>query len=358
MSMHGDKFNFHEFKQAYDILNSNNFTKIYEDFNDDNSLDNKGQEHCKKIKSELTIPKNDETLVLHFCNNLYKIIAKYNRWENERFENISEDNAKYCIHLKYWLYERTVNNDIKGFDIDENFQRWKDRLEQEVNSNPKYYCTFNKLSWREIDKVRSIYAFLLMYYKNLDKLHDNNLIKCKYLNFFGKGLKAYYESLNECSSKQKEQTYCQELNEFQEIYKLDKLYWENTTLSTEYIYDEESIHDCPLVIESLQNPLIISYKDKNNILYLSNQPIDFKKSTIVSTSSALGTAVGLSAFLFYLYKYTSLGSLFCTRIQKDNIMFDHMDTEGHTFKLPNSEIARTNLENGNYSISYYSLNNS
>ncbi|SBT57925.1 PIR Superfamily Protein [Plasmodium ovale wallikeri] len=80
--------------------------------------------------------------------------------------------------------------------------------------------------------------------------------------------------------------------------------------------------------------------------------------TIISATSAVGTTVGISAFLLYLYKYTSLGTLFRTLMQKDNISFDNMDREAHDITYPSSKYEHTNFENSDYNITYYSLNNS
>lgn len=73
------------FSMQHDLLNSESFTKVYQIFNDENSIDNTGKEYCEKIKEKLSIPKDDKDLILHFCNNLYKIIADYNNWNNVHF---------------------------------------------------------------------------------------------------------------------------------------------------------------------------------------------------------------------------------------------------------------------------------
>ncbi|SBS99221.1 PIR Superfamily Protein, partial [Plasmodium ovale curtisi] len=235
--MDSDKFSFEEFKKIYDFLNSESFTKIYQIFNDDKDIDNTDKKHCEEIKGELSIPKGDEDLILHFCNNLYKIIAAYNNWENERFENISENNKNYCIYLKYWLYEKTENNDIRGFDIDENFQKWKDKLEEELK-NKKYPCKFNKLNCSERDKMRSIYTFVLIYYRNIDKFHKNENIYCKYLDYMGKGLKQYYDSLIKCSKKEAQDNYCEEFNEFQKTFMGDNIYLSTTEDYLDYKFKD------------------------------------------------------------------------------------------------------------------------
>ncbi|SBS93733.1 PIR Superfamily Protein [Plasmodium ovale curtisi] len=358
MSSPLDNFTYEDFKSEYEILENSNFHRIYKKFNDEYKEDDGAERNCTQIKSELSNTYNDQDLILNFCKILYKIIAKVNVWQNDDQDEISEDNQMYCLHLKYWLYENIETGNEKGLKIKNEFQSWKDKLEAHVKGDLKHTCTINELEWRDINKIRSIYAFILIYYRNLEAFNKNELIKCKYMDYLGKGLKEYHESIKLCSGEKEQDNYCKEFNEFRKTYNIDKLYWENSTLKTEYNYAEESTEDCPLNIESLKNPLIISYRHNNNILYLSNKPMDFHKRTIISASSAIGTTVGISAFLLYLYKYTSLGSLFLSRMKNHNTTFENMDPEAHNFALLTSEVGNTNFENTDYNIGYYSLNNS
>ncbi|SBT52482.1 PIR Superfamily Protein [Plasmodium ovale wallikeri] len=358
MSAHGDKFKFHEFKQAYNFLNSENFTKIYDIFNDEKYKDTTGEEKCKIIKKELSVPNDDEELILKFCNNLYKIIADYNNWNNVYFEQISQDNKNYCIHLKYWLYEETGNHDMMGFDISEDFQKWKDKLEEELNNNKKYPCTFNKLSWTERDKMRNIYAFVLIYYRNVKKFHQNKYIICKYLDYMGKGLKEYYDSLIKCSKKVGQDNYCEEFNEFQKTYMGDNIQVSTSEDNLDYKFEDTETVNCPLEIESLEYPLHLIYKKGKSRWHLNYQTIGSLNSSIISASSAIGTTVGISAFLLFLYKHTSFGSLFRTRMQKDNMILDDINEGTQSLILPTSYYESLPFENSDYNVTYYSLNNS
>ncbi|SBT59464.1 PIR Superfamily Protein [Plasmodium ovale wallikeri] len=351
-------FIFDELKKQYDFLRTTKFGRIYEEFNDESKRDQHFMEKCQKIKDELSDLENYDEIPTNFCSILYRIIVKINKMQNDILEGITNNDRMHCVYLKYWLHDQLGNAETKGLTVHKEFQTVQNRVKNEIDTKLSSPCTFRELTWQKSNKLKSIYAFILFYYSHVNDIHQKQNVPCKYSNFFGKGLKAFYESISECANNKKEDEYCNEFKEFQEIYKLDKLYWENSTLNTEYIYQEDTNIQCPLVIESLKNPLIISYKDKNNILYLSDEPIDFQKMTIISATSAVGTTVGISAFLLYLYKYTSLGTLFRTLMQKDNISFDNMDREAHDITYPSSKYEHTNFENSDYNITYYSLNNS
>ncbi|SBT51369.1 PIR Superfamily Protein [Plasmodium ovale wallikeri] len=352
-------FTYEEFKKKnYPSLKTIKFGKVYDEFNNMNEIDTSVKKKCTKAKSGLPINDIYDDLSNKFCYNLYKIIVIVNGWQNDNFKGIDKDDNMNCLYLKYWLYEKIENLGPKGLGVETFFQSLKNKLEHEISSVLPKFCTFNKLNSTEIDKIRSIYAFLLIYYRNIENFHNEKHILCDYLNYFGKGLKSYYESIRECSNRQNDNNYCKELKELEEIYKLDKLYWKHSTLNTGYIYADETSSDCPLVIESLKDPLRLTYKEAEYTLNISNQPIDSLNSSIISASSAMGATVGISAFLLYLFKYTSLGLLFRSQKQKDNIILNNMDGEAYDFTFTNSEYKPDNIENTDYNISYFSLNNS
>ncbi|SBT01843.1 PIR Superfamily Protein [Plasmodium ovale curtisi] len=320
-------FIYDELKKQYGFLKTTKFGKLYEEFNEKDEYDQTVDQKCQKIKEGLSIPEYYYEIPNKFCNILHRVIVKINNIQNDLLEEITNNDKMHCIYLKYWLYDQIGNSDTKGMKDQSN-------------------------------KLKSIYAFMIFYYSHIKDIHEKQNVICKYSNFFGKGLKAFYESISECSNNKKEDEYCKEFKEFQKIYKLDKLYWKNSTLKTEYNYSALSKDNCPLVIDSHENPIIISYRDKNNILYLSNEPIDFQNSTIIPTSSAIGAAVGISAFLLYLYKFTNIRSLFGRGKQKDNTSFLNGGEGAHDFTFPISEPEHTNLVNTEYKISYYSTDNS
>ncbi|SBT57900.1 PIR Superfamily Protein [Plasmodium ovale wallikeri] len=353
-----EKFTYDGLEKQNKLLKTTNFGKIFKEFNDENNFNPGDKEHCNKIKSDLSISYPYDDISCKFCNVLYKIVVTVRNIQNAYFNGIHKDDKMYCLSLKYWLYEQLENSDTRGLNTNNHFQNVKEYLENKIKYSVPFPCTFNKLDTEEINKLRKIYAFALIYYSNLDAFKKNHHIECKFFDYMGKGLKEYYESLIKCSNEKKDHEFCKELNELQKIYKLDEVYWKNSTLDTGYIYDPDSTDDCPLVIESVQNPLRVKYREANNTLYLSNEPIDFPKSTIISASSAMGATFGISAFLLYLFKYTSFGSLFGTRGEKDNTMFLNVNEGTHDFTSPNSELEQTNFGNNEYKITYYSVDNS
>ncbi|SBT02082.1 PIR Superfamily Protein [Plasmodium ovale curtisi] len=359
MATHDDNFTFNELKAVYEFLGNTKFGKIYEEFSDEKTFDVNGQKYCGEIKGNgLTYTDVDEDIQIKFCNNLYKIIVKVNGWNNEVFNGIDKDDKMYCICLKYWLYDELENSGPKGLQFNDFFDKWQKDVKNKINDPSPNPCTFNKLTWEENNKITGIYALKLLFLSNIKEFNEKKNVDCKYLNFLGKNFNEYINSIDKCSKKESEDNYCKEFNEFHNIYKEDCGYLKTSSEVREYKYETGDTVNCSLKIESPKEPLRVSYWNKMQKTHISDHPFDSPNSSIIPTSSAIGTTVGISAFLLYLYKYTSFGSLFRTRIQKDNTMFDNIDEGIHSFTMPTSELESTHYEKGNYKITYYSLNNS
>ncbi|SBT74652.1 hypothetical protein, conserved [Plasmodium ovale] len=347
MSSLPNNFTYEEFKNKHTFLEKLKFSILYNEFYNHTEFYGNARTYCTEIKNGMLFPYEDENLILNFCHNLYKINVKINGWQDLLFNYLSENDKTYCTSLKYWLYEEIGKLSPKGQKIDENFQKLKEMLESKIGSKLSVTCTFNELDWDEHQKLKSIYAFMLIYYSNIDAFKVNNNIECKYLDYFGYGLKEYYDSLNRCSAKE-ESKYCKEFNEFKEFFKEVDLYWKTSEAEKSYIYSGDDTVNCALAIESTYDSLNLSYWHEKKIIHLSDYPNASSKSTIISASSAIGATAG----------FTNIGSLFGHVKQKDNTMLLNVDEEIHDFAFPISEPEHTNFVDREYKISYFSVDNS
>ncbi|SBS95966.1 PIR Superfamily Protein [Plasmodium ovale curtisi] len=356
MSSDNEKFYYDDFKIKYKFLENLNFGRIHTEFSNEPTLEGNVQKYCEDIKRDLPSNTFNETFQKCSCNNIYNIINILKGWDNVTLDGIPKDSKMYCIHFKYWIYEY-IEKHIPQLSNYSLFGNIKDSLEKKLNCEGLFPCTFHEMTLDDIIKLRRILVFMLIYYSNIHNFH-NQFIDCKYINYMGRGLKEYYESLKKCSTEKEQSNYCKEFNEFKKLYKEDYMYWKTSTADKDYTYSEEHTVKCALEIESLKEPLHFSYWNKKEILHLSNYPFDSQKSTIISASSAIGATAGISLFLLYLYKYTNIGSLIGLVIQRNNTKFLNMDTESHNLTQPISEFENANFESSNYNVSYYLLNNS
>ncbi|SBT02125.1 PIR Superfamily Protein [Plasmodium ovale curtisi] len=356
MSVPINNLEYVEFEGKYDFLKTLIFSQIYQKFTHEYKTDTDGDTYCNEVKENLTIPDGYIDNISHFCNVLYHILANVRKWKNDLYDEITDDDRMYCISLKYWLYEEKENLPFYS-NIDNAFESLKNKLEDKLNVKLSVPCTFTELNLNDIKKLRQIYAFALIYYSNIKIFKEQTNIYCKYLSYLGSGLRAYYESDKECNKEKNESNFCKEFKEFQKTYMGDNIYVNTSRDYLDYHFREEDTENCPLVIESLKDPLRLMYKEGIDRWYLSDQPVVSLNSSIVSASSAIGATVGLSAFILYLFKFTNIGSLFGRGKQKDHTIFLNVDAGRHGFAFPISEQEQANFGNSEYNIAYYSAGN-
>ncbi|SBS95129.1 PIR Superfamily Protein [Plasmodium ovale curtisi] len=343
-------------------LKDSKFRKIYKIlYNSCTNIDYYENDNINGVCNEYKIKETDDgyvnELLKKLHHNLKKIYYTANSRDNGYFKETPNNVKEYCIYFKYLLYDEILSKQECSSKSDLIYDEWQKCINNDEYNSFSNRCTFYKLGLDDIEKLKRIYAFKLIFYDNISIFNTELNIPCKYLSDIGKGLKAYEESHSKCSIANNEEDYCKEFKEFQTLYNLDELHLK-TSESFYYKFEDEQTVDCPLVIESLNDPLRLMYKEGNNRWYLSDQPIVSLNSSIVSASSAIGATVGVSAFILYLFKFTNIGSLFGSGRQKDHTMFINVDEESHNFTFPTSESKHTNFANNEYNVSYYSVDNS
>ncbi|SCA48162.1 PIR protein [Plasmodium ovale] len=312
-------------EERYSSFKNSSFSKIYEKLNNSCSEEDvkefeEVKENCDVYKINKTDNEYIDNLLKKIHHNFKKIYFTANNRDNGYFKEKLNDVKQYCIYFKYWLYDEILSNEDFRLKTEHIFDEWK-----KCTIDPQYtdfsnHCTFYNLDLDNIEKLRSIYALKLIVYDNIKIFNTEQNIQCKYLSELGKGLKAYSESITKCSIENNEDMYCKEFKEFLNIYNLDRLYVK-TSKDIDYQLREEETVDCPLVIESMNEPLRLMYKEGINRWYVSEQPIHFLSDSVISVSSGIGTAVGISAFLFYLYKV------------KNRVVLDYLPLNLNTFHL-------------------------
>ncbi|SBS94106.1 PIR Superfamily Protein [Plasmodium ovale curtisi] len=356
MSTGGENFDYEEFIKENNFLKTLTFNQIYEKFNNEYRSNADDNQYCKTVKDQLSIPSGYEEHILHFCNILYKIIFKLKDLQNDLYDKEPEDYKMYCSLLKYWLFEEKETLPILP-NTDGIYQSAKNKLQFKLHDNNTFPCTFYELNRNDMIKLRKIYAFALIYYSNIGSF-QNRYIECKYLDYLGKGLIEFYDSMSTCSKKWTQDNFCNELMEIQNNYKLDNFHLIHSTEDTDYRFEEDETVACPLEIKSMNEPFHLLYKEGKSRWLLTDEPIASLNNSIISASSAIGATVGISSFLVYLFKFTNIGSLFSRGKQDDNAMFLNIDEGTHDFTYPISEPEHNNFGNSTYNISYYSVGNS
>ncbi|SBT52191.1 PIR Superfamily Protein [Plasmodium ovale wallikeri] len=313
-------FTHNQLETNFPSLQESKFSKIYKELDKSCTAVDYGEYESEAYDcSVYKISGSDDYVIdllkkLH--RNLDKIHSTVNETANGHFNDPPNDEKEYCLYLKYWFYYELVTKEDYKSQISNIFEKWKEYTTGKEANDELKHCTFHEVTFDEIEKLKSIYTFRLIFYNNIGAFNNNNDIECRYMNYFGTGLKEYYQT------------------------------------------DENNKSQCALVIESLKNPLSLTYKKSYDRWHLSDQLTDSLKGSIISGTSAVGATVGISAFLLYLFKFTKIRSLFGPGKHMDNTMFLNMKEGSHDFTFPMLESKHSDSGYNEYKISYYSSDNS
>ncbi|KMZ77234.1 hypothetical protein PVIIG_06058 [Plasmodium vivax India VII] len=208
-----------------------------------------------------------------------------------------------CVSLKYWLYDQIITKGLKERDIDAIFTGWETSLRGKIPKGSTDLCIFHKLKKDEINMIKNIYALYTIFYNSTSISNTCHNYKCEYIDYFGKGLDDFINSIKKCSSDSSNNEYCNEFNEFLELCK------KNNEYARISIYDENTKREA----ETARKYFLFSEKYKNEQLYIyinDTELLNFvktsdflsnKNSTIAATS-VVGSTIGLSSIFYYLYK--------------------------------------------------------
>ncbi|CAG9472717.1 unnamed protein product [Plasmodium vivax] len=301
-----EEFTLDKIKDEHNFMKNSKFYEIYDAFHkkcDEYYYDNK--ETCYTGESGNFIYSTVVNNILEeLYSNLYRVNVTIKHHNNTYLENIyTEDKKMCCIALKYWLYDQIMTKVLEENKINEIFTGWKTYLKDKIKKTSPDVCTFNNLKKDEIKKLKNIYALYTIFYDNTNISKTCNNDKCKYIDYFGKGLDDFINGIKTCSSDSANNEYCNEFNEFIELCKEDN---ENAGIS---IYDEKTKSNA----ETAKKYLLFSEKYKNEQLYIyikDTELLNFvktsdflsnKNSTIAATS-VVGSAIGLSSIFYYFFK--------------------------------------------------------
>ncbi|KMZ88680.1 hypothetical protein PVBG_06087 [Plasmodium vivax Brazil I] len=276
-----------EIKDKYNVIGKLKFYEIYKvfdklctdsDFNDDNVS-------CYNYSAESS---NVIGILKNLYSNLYRIYDTTQNLNETYFgNNYSEDEKMFYISLKYWLYDQIIIKGLQEKEIEEIFTGLENHIKTKIIETFKNSCVFNKLTLDEIKRLKNIYALYTVLYENNEEFETCNNNTCMYLEYFGKGLDEFINSINSCSKL------CKENNQYAKIYIYEYNMQGTKEDTRKYLLYSEENNNKPLYIYLNDEKLLNFVKTSN---FLSN-----KKTTIAATS-VVGSAIGLSSIFYYIYK--------------------------------------------------------
>ncbi|KMZ94044.1 hypothetical protein PVMG_02270 [Plasmodium vivax Mauritania I] len=292
--------------QPYISIQNSIFYKIYQEF--DKTCARQyydGDDSCYFESFDgSSLSDNVISILKILYSNLYRVYVSSVTDNNDYFPDYLDEVENIgCICLKYWLYDQIVSRGLSESENKILFNGYQNYINGKTQYIPENYCNFSELSLNHINTLKNIYALYTIFYNNTKISEACNNDKCKYKDYFGKGLDDFINSIKRCTSNSPNDNYCNEFNEFIKMCKKNSEYagiliYDEPVQSTsgktgKYLLSVEKYRNEPLHIY-LKNEKLLNFVKTSD--FLSN-----KKNTIAATS-IVGSAIGLPSIFYYLYK--------------------------------------------------------
>ncbi|SCA60521.1 VIR protein [Plasmodium vivax] len=352
-----EDYSLDKIKESHNFIDNSVFYKIYKEFD----------VPCKSIKynSDASCPSNNLinpafsekviNLLKELYSNLYRVYFTSKNKTNYYFDDDYTTEVKKigCICLKYWLYHQIVSKGLNESEIKDLFEGYTQYINGKID-NDNNYCNFNELSLNQINTFKNIYAFYAILYDNTNNIETCDSENCKYMNYFGKGLDDFFNSIKKCSIDPSNNNYCNQFNEFINKYMVGNehagisINYE-PTMSTDntpgkYLLSSEKYSNETLYIYLKDEKLLNFFKTS---YFLSN-----KNTSTIAGTTVVGSAVGLSSIFYYLYKFTPFGKTL-RKGKGENIV--NIDEEEHNDLLYTEDTEQTPFKKRDYHIAYHTF---
>ncbi|SBT54916.1 PIR Superfamily Protein [Plasmodium ovale wallikeri] len=250
--------------KKFEFFKTLDWYKFYEELNK-SCTEKENTDSCDGISfSELKGYELTSLLKKLFCN------LKCTLKPQELFANeLAKLKDKHCIYIKYWLYDTILTSNFQNSEIESIFGFLeKHKNNGIIDESSEKPCNFYKLSIKDIEDIRNIYAYAEIFHKTETDNYGKISKDREYLNYFKKGFDLYKKSKIKCAIGNDE--YCKEFNEYKDIY--DKYGKESAFLSCQErflssLYDKDEI----ALGESLQEGIHYIIKAENDISCTSNR---------------------------------------------------------------------------------------
>ncbi|CAI7724250.1 PIR protein [Plasmodium vivax] len=335
----------------------------------------KGNAKYEKLFHELDNACNEEN-VDNYCNDSYeyskikksfipqlrKIFYILKRTKTQKDIYIKDRNIGShdpCLYYKYWFYYKIIKGNLKTDDIKELMYIWNENIRGIYRNIWENWCKFYAKSLDDVKIMKLLYDHIFIFN---DESSNPNLMekikKCVFCIHLKEYLKQIFRDDPIKCSHGSPYAFCMEYNNhltgiinLKELSDLSCESNENVSPYTSYLNSRKQV-----VEEEARNmqddASQLPFSDKNSLKI--TLPENAQDSNLSTNNTIIGTSIlGVSSFLFLLYKFTSLGSLI--RRRKGGIKgVVKRYQEGNTdlLLLPNSEGTNIYFDNNQYNLAY------
>ncbi|SBT55120.1 PIR Superfamily Protein [Plasmodium ovale wallikeri] len=274
---------------------------------------------CNDDSSYNSVDPSVRKLYTQFERNL-RVINDNN---GHYFKDMTTDKDKRCIYLRYWFYDRVVQEDYKIRDVNKFFEAWKSR-QNDVCINCG--CNFSIMKWTEVYNVKKFYDLLLFYGKTDDIVTNkkDEIADSKYCTYL-KNAYVFY-TLREIQYPDNKGAYCEEVDKYikNNIHE-DQL--KELTCNSEKNGEEVPDTEGSLASNALQKGSSSEYGDKGRALTTGKDDTNALVSPSNTVITLFGKFFGVSLISLILYRFTTFGPWVKHRMRKMNIIWNNIKDE-------------------------------
>ncbi|SBT57784.1 PIR Superfamily Protein [Plasmodium ovale wallikeri] len=296
-----------------------------------------------------------------FKGQLQKIFNILKRSKDEKDIYINTNilgKHKSCVFYKYWFFHKIIKHNSDEIDIRKLYEIWN------INTIGIYgalyggRCKFHAETLEDVKIMKILYDHIFFF--NNTSINSNALDKikkCEYCNHLKNYLSNTFRHFPIKCTVGSSYSLCREYNDhLQEIIDLDEL----SSLSCE---SGENASHCPLYsklreqdTEGMESVIagredLTSRTQENSEISGSNENLEGNNIDVKNIIG--GTSVlGIPFILFYLYKFTSFGSLIRRRTGWIAKMLKNSQENKDELILRDSETENINFDNIQYNLAY------
>ncbi|SBT33404.1 PIR Superfamily Protein [Plasmodium ovale wallikeri] len=273
-------------------------------------------------------------------------------------EEIKLGNLKPCVYYKYWFYHKIINNKLEDTDISELYKLWNQNTIDIYGSLSVDRCKFHAETSEDIKIMKVLYDHIFFFNKENHNFNTLDKIKkCEYCNTLKNYVsKTFIKLPIECAHGSS-YAFCREYNDhLKEFIKLEEL----SSLSCEI---GAEISHCPpysKLQEQGTSGIVSIERVSGNVASITEEDaatsgfavkIENNKSDAKNVIGEV-SVLGISSILFFLYKFTSFGSLVRRQIKWITNMWKNPQGEKEALLLRDSETDNINFDNTQYNLAY------
>ncbi|SBT84818.1 PIR protein [Plasmodium ovale] len=262
-----------------------------------------------------------------------------------------------CVYYKYWFYHKIINHNSKEINFSKLNQIWSNNATDIYGLFPSEQCKFFAKNLEDVKILKVLYDHIL-FFNNTE--NDYNFIdkikKCKFCNHLERYIKKTFKVLPiKCTHGSSYAFSVEHKGNLKEIIDLDTL----SSLSCESGVNESH---CPLyskLHEQVAEGTASLIEDRRDVTSRTQDArihdfVENNEDNKLDVKNVIGgiSVLGTSFILFYLYKFTSFGSLIRRRIGWITNMWKNPQEEKEVLLLRDSKSPNINFDNTQYTIAY------